>query len=155
MKSKEKKQNKDRGTLFEDLLFKTCITFFIVLIAVQLILVIPSARVRLGLDKGIGAPLSADEYLYSQGHLTLKLIGDNPDPTVRILVNGDEIAMFENLEMPLSVRDGDVIEIDGSQSLNDYMVRIGNVSANINSNCLDAVAKVKSNIKMLVKVQVD
>lgn len=153
---KDKENYKRKSTIFENVLFGTCILCFIVLILVQIILVVPSARENLKLsDNSIGVPLGSDEYLYNQGQLTLKMIGSDPDPTIQILVNGDAVAIFENLEMNISVRDGDVIEIDGSQSLLGHIIRVESVSANISSKCSTAVAKVESNIQTLVKVQIN
>ncbi|MHB8063461.1 MAG: hypothetical protein ACYDG2_12650 [Ruminiclostridium sp.] len=147
--------DKDRATVFENLLFGTCIVCFVVLILIQIVLVIPSARESLNLsDKSIGVPLSKDDYLYNQGQVTLKMIGNDPDPMVRILVNGDAVAMFENLIMNIAVNDGDVIEIDGSSSLIGHIISVEAVSTNINSKCITSVAKVESNIQRLVKVQV-
>ncbi|HEY5587285.1 MAG TPA: hypothetical protein VIK78_22715 [Ruminiclostridium sp.] len=151
-----KENNKDKSTIFENILFVVCIVCFVVLVSVQIVLVIPSARDSLNLtDKSIGAPLSSDEYLYNQGQITLKMIGTDPDPTVRILVNGDNVAMFEKLEMNINVKDGDVIEIDGSQSLLDHIITVASASTNINSKCSTAVAKVETNIQRLVKVQIN
>jgi len=147
--------NKDKGTIFENLLFGTCIVCFIILVLIQIVLVIPSARDNLNLsDKSIGVPLSKDDYLYKQGQITLKMIGETPDSNVRILVNGDDIAMFENLMMNISVKDGDVIEIDGSQSLIGHIISVESLSTNISSTCSTAIARVESNIQRLVKVQI-
>lgn len=149
-----KETNKDKGTIFENLLFGTCIVCFVILIIIQIVLVIPATRDHLNLsDKSIGVPLRKDDYLYDQGQITLKMIGSDPDPTVRILVNGDAIAMFEKLMMSITVKDGDVIEIDGSQSLLGHIIRVEAISANINSKCSTAVARVESNMQRLVKVQ--
>jgi hypothetical protein len=156
---REKKVNKDnkdidRVASLEKILFRTCVFFFIVLVSIQIILVIPSVRSRLNLaDKSLGVPLGADEYLYKRGLITLTMISKEPDPTVRILVNGEEIAMFENLKMPVSVNDGDVIEIDGTGSLVNHIIKVENISSNINSNCLNAYTNVEANMKRLVKVQ--
>lgn len=153
---KGKENNKERSTIFENVLFGTCIICFVALILVQIVLVIPSAKDNFNLsDKSIGVPLSSDEYLYNQGQITLKMIGTDPDSTVRILVNGDAVAMFENLEMNINVKDGDVIEIDGSQSPIGHIITVESISTNIDSKCSVAVAKVETNIQRLVKVQVN
>lgn len=146
----------DKGTAFENILFFMCILCFIILIAVQVVIANPSIREKFNLtDKSIGLPLNDNEYLYSQGQMTLRMVGENPDPTVKILVNGDEVAIFENSLMNIYVRDGDVVEIDGSQSLSEHIVKIESVSANINSKSSVASVNVDSNIKRLVKVQIN
>lgn len=146
----------DRTTAFENLLFCMCIVCFLVLIAVQVVMANPSIREKFNLtDKSIGLPLNDNEFLYNQGQITLRMIGDNPDPTLKILVNGDEAAIFENTQMSITVRDGDVIEIDGSQSLLEHIIKIESVSANISPKCSVASVNVHSNIKKLVKVQIN
>lgn len=146
----------DRGKAFENVLFFMCILCFIILIAVQAVIANPSIREKFSLtDKSIGLPLNDNEYLYSQGQMTLRMIGENPDPTVKILVNGDEVAIFENILMSIYVRDGDVVEIDASHSLAEHIVKIDSVSANINSKSGVASVNVYSNIKRLVNVQIN
>ena len=153
---KDNENYKRKSATFENVLFGTCILCFVVLILVQIVLIVPFARENLRIsDNSIGVPLGSDEYLYNQGQITLKMIGNDPDSTIQILVNGDAVAMFENLVMNINVKDGDVIEIDGSQSLLDHIIRVESVSPNINSKCSNAVAKVESNIQTLVKVQVN
>lgn len=148
--------NKEKSTIFENLLFSTCIVGFVILVTIQVVLLIPSTRNIFKLtDNSIGVPLSKDDYLYNQGQITLKMIGTQPDPAVRVLVNGDDIAMFENLTMSISVNDGDVIEIDGSGSVLGHIISVESVSENISSQCSTAVARVESNIQKLVKVQVE
>lgn len=152
----EDKNNKERGAVFESLLFKVCLLFFCVLLLIQLIFAVPFFRDKLNLtDKSIGVPLNNDEYLYNQGQVTLELVAESPDPALKILINGDEVATFENLEMPLNVKDGDVIEIDGSTSGSGHIVRVEATSSNVNSKCKDVVARVETNIEKLVKIKVD
>ncbi len=149
-------KDRDKAKIFENLLFGTCIVCFLVLIIIQILLVIPAARESLNLeDKSMGVPLSKDEFLYKQGQITLKMIGSEPDPTIEILVNGDYVAMFEDLIIDINVKDGDVIEIDGSRSLMGHIISVEAASANISRKCTTAVARVESNIQKLVKVQID
>lgn len=149
------KKKKDKTRIFEDILFGTCILSFIVLVSIQTIMLVPSIRDTFNLtDKSIGEPLSKDDYLYKKGQITLKMIGSEPDPTVQILVNGDSVAMFENLEMNVNVNDGDVIEIDGTHSLIGHIIKVDSVSKNISSKCADSVVKIESNIQKLVTVQI-
>lgn len=140
----------------ENLLFGICILCFVILLAVQVVLVVPGFRDRLNFsDKSIGLPLNSDEYLYNQGQITLRMLDEQPDPTVYILLNGDSIGSFDNTVMNLSVKDGDVIEIDGSKSLTGHIVTVDSISSNINKHCKNATANVENNIKLLVKVQVN
>lgn len=149
-------EDKNKNTIFENILFCICIICFSALILVQVLLVIPSARNGLNLsDESIGAPLSKDEYLYNQGQITLKMIGIEPDPSVCILINGEEVSNFENLEMDINVRNGDVVEIDGSQSQIGHIVKVESISSNIDNSCINAVVNVERNMQKLVKVKVN
>ncbi|PYG87578.1 hypothetical protein LY28_01947 [Ruminiclostridium sufflavum DSM 19573] len=151
---KRNESKKDKHTIFENLLFGICILSFLLLVAIQIVLGVPSVRETFKLtDKSLGVPLDKDDYLYKQGQITLKMIGTEADPTVQILVNGDTVAMFENLIMNVKVNEGDVIEIDGSHCLTGHMVKVDAVSQNINSKCAGTVAKVESNIQKLVKIK--
>ncbi len=72
---------------------------------------------------------------------------------LKILVNGDNVAQFDTTEMIINVRDGDVVEIDGSQSLVGHIVKVESITTNINAKCKNAVINIENNIKRLVKVQ--
>ncbi|HEX2926155.1 MAG TPA: hypothetical protein VHP38_07850 [Ruminiclostridium sp.] len=153
-RNREQENNTDRTSSLEKILFRICIIFFIALVSVQIILAIPSVKTRLNItDKSIGIPLGSDEYLYGRGIITLAMLGEKPDTTVKILVNGVETAMFEKLKVPVNVNDGDVIEIDASGSISSHIIKVENVSSNIDSKCLNANTNVESNIRKLVKVK--
>lgn len=153
---KNASDSSEKNTVLENLLFFTCILCFLVLLTVQVILAVPSFRSVLNItDKTIGTPLNGDEYLYTQGQITLKMVGEEPDPTVRVLLNGDAIAQFDSTEMTLNVRDGDVVEIDGSHSLVGHIIRVESITTNINTKCKNGVVNIENDIKKLVKVELN
>lgn len=153
-KNNDKLNNTDKTASLEKILFWTCIFFFVALISVQVALSVPSVRLRLNImDKTMGIPLGSDEYLYGRGKVTLLLLSEEPDPQVKILVNGDEVAIFDKIKIPVNVNDGDVVEVDGSESQTSHIVKVENASLNINGKCLNAIVTVKSNLKKLVKIQ--
>ena len=153
-RNNDKVSQTDKTASLEKILFRTCIIFFIILISVQIVLSVPSVRVHLNImDKSVGLPLGSDEYLYGRGKVTLALIDEEPDPQAKILVNGEQIAVFDKLEKPINVNDGDVIEIDGSESQINHMIKVQNASSNIDVKCINAIASIQRNIKKLVKIQ--
>ncbi|AEY66244.1 hypothetical protein [Clostridium sp. BNL1100] len=153
-RNNDKVTQTDKTSSLEKILFRTCIIFFIVLISVQIVLSVPSVRVRLNImDKSVGIPLGSDEYLYGRGKVTLELIDEEPDPQAKILVNGEQVAVFDKIEIPINVNDGDVIEIDGSESQISHIIKVQNASSNINNKCINAIANIERNIKKLVKIQ--
>ena len=155
LKSNNEKVNETNKTSsLEKILFRTCIIFFIALISVQIVLSVPSVRARLNImDKSLGIPLGSDEYLYGRGKVTLALIREEPDPQVKILVNGEQVAVFDKIEIPVNVNDGDVIEIDGSESPISHMIKVQNASSNINSKSINAIANIEHNIENLVRIR--
>ncbi len=153
-RNNDKVTQTDKTASLEKILFRTCTIFFIALISVQIVLSVPWVRVRLNImDKSLGIPLGSDEYLYGRGKVTLELIDEEPDPQAKILINGEQVAVFDKIEMPVNVNDGDVIEIDGSESQISHMIKVQNASSNINSKCINAIANIERNIKKLVKIQ--
>ncbi len=149
-------ETEEKNTVFENILFSTCILCFVVLIVVQTILAVPSLRSLLHLtDKSLGLPLTGDEYLYNQGQITLNLVGEEPDPNLRILINGDAVGQFDSNEVVLNVKDEDVIELDGSQNASGHIVQVKAITTNISSKCKNAVLTTENKIKRLVKVQID
>lgn len=143
-----------KGSTFENLLFSICIICFIALVIIQIIFMVPSVREYLNLtDKSIGVPLGEDEYLYGRGQITLKMNGTQPDPEVQVLINGDTVQKFDNLLMNIEVKDGDVIEIDGTQSSSGHIITVDEISSNISGACKNSVARVESNFQRLLKVK--
>lgn len=140
----------------EKILFVSFIIFFTVLIVAQIALTKPTIMVEMTMDTGIeGVPLKSEEFLYSYGELTLKLIGNCFGQDVKILVNGDEKDSFLNREKTIKVKNGDVIEIDGTE-INDYIdVIIVSKSDNIKTNCLGQKFRIKSEVKKIIKVKIE
>ena len=146
-------EQKPKIETYENLVFKVLFVCFVVLVTAQETLAIPTVRQKLNLnDKSIGTPLQQDEYLYNQGQLTLSIMDGNADPMVKILVNGDEVAFFENSSMAINVKEGDVVELDASSSPIEHLIKITSVTSNIENRCMGAYTEVDSNIKRLVKV---
>lgn len=140
----------------ERLLFFSFIVTFILMIIVQTALLSPSIRTFLSVDSEYeGTPLALEEYLFEDGGLTLKLINSGKNNLIKVMVNGDPVAAFETSEINLRVKNGDVVEIDGSKSKSAEEVEITSKTDNVISDCLNKKVKVQSNIKTLVRVRVD
>ncbi|MDP4180253.1 MAG: hypothetical protein Q8942_04075 [Bacillota bacterium] len=135
------------------------ITFFFIfaaLILSQVILAMPSTRNLLVSDAEYeGSPIGAEESLYSEGELKLELQNMENDNNLNVLVNGDEVAAFSNKSMVLKVKDGDVVEIDGTNSTNSAVVKIIDGSANLKNGCVGREVKVNSDLKNLIKINLE
>jgi len=155
VKKQSKKREKKPDSSFERLLYISFVITFVVLVIVQAALTNPSVRTYLTLNADFeGTPLQTEEYLYNKGELGLALLRGDVDGSVKVLVNGQEAAAFNGKELTIEVKEGDVIEIDCSMSMNTAEVEVVSYSGNISPECVGKRVEVKSGIKKLVKVQV-
>lgn len=147
--------NKMRSPIsFERILFVVFIISFALLIIIQALLTDPAVRSALSSSHVIeGEPLEEEVFLYSQGSLVLKLMNDEPDPRVKVIINGDEAATFVEQLVEIAVTDGAVIEVDGSEA--DYAAEVAIVSKsdNIETDCVGRKARTDSNVRLLTQVR--
>lgn len=137
----------------EKVLFVSFIAAFTILIIAQAALITPSVRTFMtGRTEFEGKQLGLEEYLYDEGKITLELFRDQTDSGVKILVNGDEVAAFNNSVVSLTVRDGDVVEIDGSSLDSPAEIAVVSKTSNISDECLKKTV-VKGNVKLLTQVR--
>lgn len=140
--------------LIERFLFVSVIVTFTLLIFVQGALLSPTMRAFLSVEDQLeGAPLADEEFLYSEGTLYLQILGSEAQRNLKVLVNGDEVARFEEVGLRIIVRNGDIVEIDGSEVDGSVEVMVASGSRNISSECLNTRVKVTSNVKKLVRVK--
>ncbi|MCX8132148.1 MAG: hypothetical protein N3I35_18895 [Clostridia bacterium] len=140
---------------FERFMFFTFIIAFTLLVIVQTALISPSVRTFVnGNDEFEGTPLGVEEYLYEEGEIGLKLLSGSPDGRLKVLINGDEAAVFNNSVISLPVKDGDIVEIDGSGIQDEAEVIIITKSENIDSECANKRVRIKSGVKKLTQVKI-
>jgi len=140
----------------ERFLFLAFICTFITLVIVQVALMSPSIRTFLNVSNDYeGRPLGLEEFLYKEGEIAIGLVNGDSNPGLKVLINGDEVSQFDEKIINLKVKDGDVIEIDGSAVRGEAETEIVSKSDNIDVDCLGKTVKVQSNIKKLVKVIID
>ena len=130
------------------------IAVFTVLIAVQTALTDSSIKIALDADNNLeGKPLGPEEYLYNEGEIVLKLIDGECGEGIKVLLNGTETSAFTEKEISLRVKDGDIIEIDGSLALHDISIKTVSGSGGISRDCIGKSITVNSNTKALVKIR--
>jgi hypothetical protein len=140
----------------EKILFFAFVCVFIALVFVQGTLMNPTMRTFLVNDKDIaGRALGDEEYLYKEGQISIALLESESNQDVKILVNGDEVAAFNENLVTLSVKDGDVIEVDGSLIEGETEVEIISASDNVAGIEVGKKVKVNSNIEEIARVSVD
>lgn len=151
------KKNKKNAARFniERFLFLAFIVTFIIMLAAQAALTNPSIRTFLTAESEFeGTPLGVEEFLYHEGEIGLELISADKNPNLKILVNGDDIEVFTAKVMIIPVKDGDVVEIDGSGIKGNAEVAVISKSDNVLEECIGKRVKVQSNVKRIAKVQV-
>ncbi|MCX7923280.1 MAG: hypothetical protein N3B21_14910 [Clostridia bacterium] len=156
-KVKNKSQNGRKGIMLgiERILFFSFVVAFFAMIAVQTLLTLPSAKPIFSVKSDVeGAPLGIEEYLYKEGEIGLELLNSEGDENIKVLVNGDEVATFANKLVELTVRDGDVVEIDGSSSQDNASVEVVSKSENIGIDCIGKKVQVEANIKKLFNIKI-
>ncbi|AUS96246.1 hypothetical protein CDQ84_11810 [Clostridium thermosuccinogenes] len=150
-----KKREKNRLDIEKILMLLLMFIFAVVIIA-QTTLIGPSIRTSSGKAAGIeGKPLGLEEYLYDEGRIGLELLKSAPDENIKILVNGEEVAAFSDNYVSITVRDGDIIEIDGSEATRTAEVAIVSKSDNISDSCANKRLKIDSGVKILTQIKFD
>jgi hypothetical protein len=151
----KKNQEKDIKLNFEKILFFSFIIMFTLLIITQTILMSPSIKTFIPLNKtNEGTTLGAEEYLYKKGEINLELQNAGSDEKLKVLVNGEVMGTFINKSLKLNVKDGDVIELDGSEIISEDEVKIISTSSNINSEILNKKLKIGSGVERLTDIQI-
>ena len=140
----------------ERILFNISILLFILMIIIQAILTNPQARDYLNVTGTFeGKPLAIEEYLYKQGQIMLEASGNYQPDMLKALVNGEEAAGFNGKYLELMLKDGDVVEVDGSMLKSPVEIRIVSKTDNILTDCVGKTVRTQSDIKKLVKVKVE
>lgn len=155
VKGKDPRSDRSYGMNFERFLYLCFILTFALLLVVQAALATPAARTFLALDDSSGVPLGYEEYLYDEGELVLELLSEHENEYVKVLVNGNEAAVFASNTATIPVRDGDLVEIDASEAMGEIEVLVAAKSPNITTDCLGDTISVRSNVKKLAMIRVE
>jgi len=102
-----------------------------------------------------GRPLAVNEMLFNEGKLRLQLVGLVPDNKIRVKVNGEEVTAFQTAIVEVEVRDGDVLGIDCSGSLQKGEIEIVSKTPNIENNCVGKRFKTDGDPKGTLKIKVN
>jgi len=143
------------GARFERVLFLLFLFLFVSLVVVQTAMMNPSIRTFFTGDTGLeGSPLQYEEYLYSQGEISVALCNEDYNEDLKLLINGDEVAAFSQKTINIKVKDGDVISIDGSLA-GESEVEIVFASSNIKRDETGKRIKVNSDVKQLTRIIIE
>lgn len=157
---KVKKKNNyakfENDNIFEKVLLFLFIAAFTIMILAQALMIDPTIRASIipG-NQTDGLPLGEEEFLYTEGTIKLMLTSSSYQPQLKILVNGIETGAFSTNKANVTVKNGDVIEIDGSDLEDEHTVEILSQSENIISEHVGHKIIVKSDVARLLKVKME
>ncbi len=156
VRSKNRSSKFRTGFNTERVLFLSFLIIFCFTILVQAMLATPSMRTYMTEDKEYeGSPIKVEEYLYKEGEITLELQSGDFDQDLKVLKNGDLVAIFSDKRVKLSVKDGDVIEIDGTDSSHASQIAVASCSGNVSKDSVGRTVSVISNVKSLTKIKME
>jgi hypothetical protein len=157
---KYKNHKKDKGRMktkgFEKIIYIAVVVTFVVLVIVQAAMANPSVRTYLTVDGDYdGTALETEKYMYNNGKIGLVLLQGETDGSVKVLVNGNPIAVFSGKELSIDVKEGDVVEIDTSECDNPAQVSVATNSGSISSKCIGKMVEAFHEVKKLVRVEAE
>jgi hypothetical protein len=154
---KEKRSyGKGINVSFERILFFLFLITFSIMLLAQVIMIDPSARAFMIVGSEMeGLPLGEEEYLYTEGTIALILTSSDFQPDLKVLVNGIEAASFATQKVNIPVKDGDVVEIDGSALEDEQAVEVISQSKNITQKYIGKMVRTKSNVLKILKVKME
>lgn len=141
---------------FEKILFVSCVAAFLLLVIIQTAMLTPSLQAFLEEQNSLeGQPLGVEEYLFEEGSISLQLVDAQCRYDLKVLVNGDEAAVFSEKNVTIGVRDGDVIGLDTGNGKETVEVLVTSASDNVITKCVGKKYKAKPGISKLFKVQLN
>lgn len=145
-----KKESKD---MIERILF----TVFIALLTLVILSQVSFLRTNtlnpaVAKDAFEGTPLGAEEYLYVSGTIELRLMSGEKAPQLAVLVNGQKAAVFDNRDIKLEVAEGDIVELDGSES-NECEVAVCAISNDLQKDIIGKVFNVNGKVERIMTVK--
>lgn len=140
----------------ERILFTAFVVTFVILLGVQAALLNPGMRASVSIkDTMEGAPLGSEESLYTEGMLELRLLDEERNSLVKILINGEEAGTFDDALLAVPVIQGDVLEIDASLVEYPVQVSVESVSEPLDRSLEGEIFRAEGNIVKIGKIRMD
>lgn len=153
--NRKKNRGKNPGVKLEKILYFSFLAVFFVLIVSQAAMLDGSVRSFLTVEsKLLGTAMGVEEYLYKEGEIELGLENSSIGSSIKVLVNGEQKAVFDKKQIKLKVLDGDVLELDTSEISQKITIRIIKKSENIANDCEGRLYTMNPGIKRLFKVKI-
>jgi len=141
--------------LIEKRLILLSMICFVLLIAIQVIMTNPSARNLLTQEEKVeGVFLQNSTETIDKGTLVLELVDCSSMNTLWVMVNGQRVGRFSGKQVILPVSDGELIEIDGTDSNSSAKVKIASYTKNITLLINKSILETGRNITVLARVRI-
>lgn len=128
---------------------------FVLLITVQVVMTNPSARNILTQEEEVeGVFLQKSGQIADQETIVIELVDLKSMGNLWVMVNGKRIARFSGKRVTLSVSDGELIEIDSTDTNTPAKVRIAEFSKNVILSMSKDVLETKKNIAVLARIRI-
>ncbi len=145
---------KVEGVKIERLLIIIFSICFALLILAQVLMTFPNARMFLTQEEKVeGVFLEKSDALYDKGVVVIELINHERIDAAWVLVNGQKKVNFTGKQVSISVKDTDLIEVDGTKVDGIIKVRIASCSTNIDLLIDNSVLDIDGNIGVLARAR--
>lgn len=125
------------------------------LASVQLLMTNPFVRNVLTQEEKVeGVFIRNSQDMIEKGTLVLELVDCNKMDRLWVMVNGQRIARFSGKQIILPVSNGELIEIDGTDTNKPVKVKISSFSKNISLLINNSILDIEKNIAVLARVSV-
>lgn len=133
--------------------FDNMIAFFVILgfltmVVTQVLMLNDNIRVFLNSTEKIEG-ININTYLSNDGTLELELINLDKAPKAFILINGDPKYSFKEKKLKINIKQGDLIEMDGTNYNQALYVKVIDSSDNVIEPQKTAVIKVNGDIEVI------
>ena len=131
--------------------FAICV---LLLITTQFLMTNPNIRVFLTQEENAeGAFFEQSEIIYDKGIVSIELVDSASMESAWVLVNGLKVSNFTQKQVSISVKDGDLVEIDGTQVSDNLEVKISSYSSNAILTIDNSNLAINRNIGVLARVK--
>ena len=143
------------GVKIEKLFLVIFIICFLALLIAQALMTNLNIRSILTQEEKVeGVFLGKSDQLFSKGIMTLDLVNCENADNVWVLVNGERTESFYKKQISISVRDSDLVEIDGTESDEPVKLKVDSCSKNVRLTIDNSVLEINKNIAVLARTKV-
>jgi hypothetical protein len=137
---------------FDNLIAFFVMAGFLTVIITQVLMLNDNIRVFLNSTEKIEG-ININTYLSKDGTLKLELVNMEKAPSAYVLINGDPKYSFKNKSVDISIKHGELIEIDGTKYKQTLYIKVADSSDNVIEPQRTAVVKVNGDIEVVGRVR--